>query len=1160
MEQPPLIDTRSYADVVAQTTGFATKFSGWQPGANGQPDPGQALIGVFGHFAELVIDRLNQAPDKNYLAFLNLIGAAQIPPRAARVPLTFHLSANTPVEAIVPAGTLAAAPPLAGEQDEVIFETERPLAITQSQLVAAYVSDTGNDTYSDRGQQATGGVGQPFAVFAGDRPSPHQLFLACDPVLTQPGVRDVVLTLGTPDTWQWQNWPISWAYWDGTGWQPAAASASVLAGAWQVTLRALPALAPSPVNDVQAGWLRAQLDLPLPPGRAGLVPESIAIGAKNAQDLTLPWFPLTGNQFYLSAGQAFVAGGALATIQVGLSQPGTGTNLQLSWYYQTNGGWQPLNTGSDFADGTNAFTQNGAISFRIPVNWPETIYRTRSGRWLRAGVTTGSYTTQPEIATLTVSYDWQPPTLSRITVAGQPSTGQPGAGQQAAGRPPSTAAASPVPPPAAFYDGSAIDLSMDFYPFGQEPQFSDVFYVACPDTLASPGTAVTVSVTLVNPARAVNTPVPEVFTDSNLKIAWEVSDGTQWHGAAVTFPFQFDGQFTVTLPDPIAPSAVNGQQGYWLRARIAAGGFGSPATYQQNPDHTYKYEQATYAPPVVSAITFAVTPAPQPATSATACLTYNDFAYADRTTTASTGQGDPFTPFTPTADTGPALYLGFGQAFSRRSVTLFLEVEPPTPDQVAAGQLAGPDPDLALSPGPVQLTWEYSSLDGWAQLAAVDETSTLSDRGLVTFVGPADLVPRACFGQELCWLRLRWQAGTFPLPPQLRRVLLNTIWAAQVTTISDEILGSATADPGQVFTVAQTPVQPGQQLTVRESADIWVQWDPVPDFYQSGPQDRRYTIDTLTGVIQFGDGAYGMIPPAGQNNIRLTYRTGGGEQGNRAGAAIVELKSSVPYLDGVTNNQPSQGGAPVEPVGRVKARGPEILRHRDRAVAAQDLVDLAIAASADVAAAAAIVPTFNPLSLWVDPAKPPAAANDDHLAVDAGRMGVIVVPDEPGSPQPTPSLVLLAQVDDYLRERCPPTATLWVAGPEWITVTVTATVVVVSVADADASGDRARTALASYLHPRTGGPAGQGWAFGQWPHESDLSAVLEAVSGVDHVRSLGVDYQPQTGATQADLIRVILKRPLNQPSDAPQREQDQWTWIDRALVYSGPHDISVVLG
>ena len=1147
--EPPVIDARGYDEVVAQTTLLAESLTrtdpetpGWQPRPPGQPpDAGQALIAVFGRFAELVIDRINRAPDKNYLAFLNLIGATPLPPRPARVPLTFHLSTNVTVEAVVPAGTLAAAPPLAGGQDEVVFETERPLAVTQAQLAAAYVSDTENDTYDDRIDQAAGRADEPFAVFAGDLPSPHQLYLACDPVLTAPGVRDVTLTLATADTWQWQNWPVSWAYWDGAAWQPASASATVRNGSWQVTLRAQPALALSTVGGVQAGWLRAQLDLPLPPGQAGLLPDLVAIGQRNPQRFTLPLSPLPTQRFYLSVDQAFAAGGAQVSMRVSLSQRGVGTGLQLSCSYQVAGGqWLPIGDDSAFSDGTSACTQDGTISFHVPMTWPQTIYRTSTGRWLRIDVS-GQYTTAPEISALTVSYDWLLPRLSAITVAGQPDT--------------VTGPPSPVPPPAAFSNGSAIDLSKDFYPFGHEPQFNDTCYLACPDAMARPGAALTVNVKLTNPADAVQPPVPAVLRDPDLKIAWEVSDGSQWHSIPANYSFLADGAFEITLPDPIAPSAVNGQQGYWLRARIAAGGYGAPARYEQNSDHTYTYYQATYAAPVVSAVTVSATPAPQPPAQVTACLSYNDFGYADHTAVARTGQGDPFPPFTPTADNEPALYLGFDQPFSQRSVTLFLEVEPPLPEQVAAGQLTDP---AATAPGsPVRLTWEYADADGWASLAAVDETNGLSERGLVTFFGPPDLTPRQYFGHDLCWLRLRWLSGEFPLPPRLRRVLLNTVWASQVSTIQNELLGSATADPGQAFTAAHAPVLPGELLTVREQGDTWTPWQAVPDFYQSGPQDRHYTIDPLTGVVTFGDGTYGMIPPIGQNNVSLTYRSGGGEQGNRDSAAIVQLKASVPYIDGVTNNQPSQGGAPVEPVDRVKERAPKVLRHRDRAVAAQDLADLALAASADVATAAAIVPEFNPYSLWLDPLAP--APTSDHVLLEAGRMGVIIVPDEPGSARPTPSLVLINQVRDYLRERCPPTASLWVAGPEWIEVTVATTVVVSSVADADAAADRAMAALAGYLHPLTGGPGGQGWPFGQWPHGSELSAVLEAVAGVDHVRSLTVSYQPQTGEGEAAL-RDILTRPLNRPSDAPEREQPQWSWLDRALIYSGPHDVSVMLG
>lgn len=127
-------------------------------------------------------------------------------------------------------------------------------------------------------------------------------------------------------------------------------------------------------------------------------------------------------------------------------------------------------------------------------------------------------------------------------------------------------------------------------------------------------------------------------------------------------------------------------------------------------------------------------------------------------------------------------------------------------------------------------------------------------------------------------------------------------------------------------------------------------------------------------------------------------------------------------------------------------------------------------------------------------------------------------------------------------------------------MTVQATLVVTAVEDADAAGDRARAALQGYLHPLTGGPDGQGWAFGRRPRGSDLSALLEAVDGVDHVGALSVSYQPQTADAERGLaLQRILARPLTEPGDAPEREQDLTSWLDRALVCSGPHDVRVAL-
>ena len=75
----PRIDPRGRDQLVTETEDLAQSLSDWQRPATGPPDAGQALTRIFGRFAELVVDRLNRAPEKNYLAYLDLIGTTPIP-------------------------------------------------------------------------------------------------------------------------------------------------------------------------------------------------------------------------------------------------------------------------------------------------------------------------------------------------------------------------------------------------------------------------------------------------------------------------------------------------------------------------------------------------------------------------------------------------------------------------------------------------------------------------------------------------------------------------------------------------------------------------------------------------------------------------------------------------------------------------------------------------------------------------------------------------------------------------------------------------------------------------------------------------------------------------------------------------------------------------
>lgn len=780
-----------------------------------------------------------------------------------------------------------------------------------------------------------------------------------------------------------------------------------------------------------------------------------------------------------------------------------------------------------------------------------------------------------------MGHDWDPPTVTGVDVR--------------TGTEP-----EPVAPPGAFAGGTPLDVTRDFYPFGEQPRFNDTFYLACPASLVRPGADLTLDVALTNAPDNPDSPVPPVRTVGDPVTVWEAWDGTGWRSVTVTADdadadntdnadadppnpaaFTADATLLLTPPEGFARTEVNGVEEHWLRVRLIEGDYGTAAHYTQNADGDYEPVDATFAPPVIKTLSWSsrqglTAPVPAPV-----CITHNDFRFVTHHRDPATPWS--VTPFTPNPEQDPVLYLGFDQPFDTRPVTLYLQVEPPEPEEVTADRLAGTDlTDRA------ELVWEYSGTDGWQPLAAADETATLSGRGTVRFVGPADLTSREHFGRSLCWLRLRQRRGTFPVTPRLRRILPNTTWATQAVTVTDEILGSGTAEAGQRLTTAQNPVLAGQRLVVREperpsaaeeaaltategadavtvskdtedsegTGEVWVRWHAVTDFHRSGPDDRHYTIDPRTGEIAFGDGRAGRLPPRGQNNIRVTYRTGGGEEGNRAAGTVVTLKSAIPSIDSVTHHEPASGGSAWEPLERVRARGPKSLRHRDRAVTAEDFEDLAFESSTEVARVRAVPPSrYDPFGLWFDPAT--EAPRPAHADADAGGVGVVVVPHS-GAARPVPGLGLLRRVEEYLRARCGPTTALRVTGPEWIEVTVAATVVASSPDAAGELGRRVEQTLRRFLHPLTGGPDGTGWAFGRKPHRSDLYAEIEAVDGVDHVPALTVTQVPHSDEL-GDRLEALLGRSLAQLAADPP-DADETRWLERALVYSGRHQITVTLG
>jgi hypothetical protein len=408
------------------------------------------------------------------------------------------------------------------------------------------------------------------------------------------------------------------------------------------------------------------------------------------------------------------------------------------------------------------------------------------------------------------------------------------------------------------------------------------------------------------------------------------------------------------------------------------------------------------------------------------------------------------------------------------------------------------------------------------------------------------MLPR--FGSPRAWLRARLQADGEPARSVVAGVFFNAAWAEQVRTYEQEVVGSSNGEPNQVAFFRQTPVLPGELLEVRELSgpraavelpilldellarglgrdavrtvsdprtgsitEVWVRWEWRPNLFFSGPDDRHYVVERSRGRVIFGDGVHGRIPAVGADNIRTPrYRSGGGVVGNVPAGALSQLLSGVPAA-GVSNPRAAEGGADGESVEAVATRAPLFTLHRSQALSLEDYEGLAREASPAVAVARALPLTH--------PSGRPAP----------GWVKVIVQPHSQ-DPRPQPSFGLRRQVESYLLARIPAAmgGQISVVGPDYLPIGVEAHVVPADPQQAGPVHDAVAEALAGFLHPATGGPEATGWPFGRDVHLSDVAAVVEAVPGVDYVRTLNLllDNTPQGEVVAVPPDRMVVAGPI----------------------------------
>ncbi|MGC9670034.1 putative baseplate assembly protein [Planosporangium sp. 12N6] len=128
----PNLDDRRFQQLVDEAKRFVQqRCPEWSD--HNVSDPGVTLIEAFAHMVDQLLYRLNRVPDKNYLAFLDLIGVTLFPPTAARADVTFWLSAPQPQPVVLRAGTEVGTERTETEE-AVVFATSTDLTIVPCEL------------------------------------------------------------------------------------------------------------------------------------------------------------------------------------------------------------------------------------------------------------------------------------------------------------------------------------------------------------------------------------------------------------------------------------------------------------------------------------------------------------------------------------------------------------------------------------------------------------------------------------------------------------------------------------------------------------------------------------------------------------------------------------------------------------------------------------------------------------------------------------------------------------------------------------------------------------------------------------------------------------------------------------------------------------------
>lgn len=481
------------------------KAQGWQDQVTGL---GAALTRLFGRMAEVMIYRLNQAPEQHFRTFLNAAEIDRLAPRPARTELTFAPAADGALSIRVPAGTQVNTRPTP-MQPEVIFETERDVTVIPTVLTACIAVDPVN--YSNQTAKAVGTAAGAFAAFAGDTERVRIFYIDGDQMLrfsdaSSRAHATVTLTFAFDRTKEadqtkagTDDWRLAWLYWNGADpsqprWAKLQEAGTLITDTTDnfrkdgaVAFSRLPELTMSVINGEQGVWLGCQLTGGTSRHYLPTI-KRITISRVIVDDPMFALFEVTRQaQTPVTLTFAFVPPEVAAVPWV------------VHWLYWTGKQWARLqDAGVQIVDTTEDFRKDGVVTFNQLPELNTTEVNGEAGAWLACKLSgAGS----------------QPLPIFKAVAGGRVCR-----------------ASEEVKPDAAFamiQGGSAfvpLNMNSTCAPLGQQPALLDSFFLRVDEAFTKAGATITLKLDLQE--------LPSALEDTSelekLEIEWAYSSLGGW--------------------------------------------------------------------------------------------------------------------------------------------------------------------------------------------------------------------------------------------------------------------------------------------------------------------------------------------------------------------------------------------------------------------------------------------------------------------------------------------------------------------------------------------------------------------------------------------------------------------------------------------------------